>query len=89
MITEMPWEIGINDTNGNQDPSVKQLSHMVKINSFDFTPIHNFIPQKQSLGVVGNSLEQVGREEYIALANPNDGSTNWAKGKSINSLSDL
>jgi hypothetical protein len=89
MITEMPWEIGINDTNGAQDPLVKQLSHMVKINSFDFTPIHNFIPQKQSLGVVGNSLEQVGREEYIALANPNDGSTNWAKGKSINSLSDL
>jgi len=89
IITEMPWEIAINDTNGDPDPTVKQLSHMIKVGSFDFTPIHNFIPQKQSLGVVGNSLEQVGREEYIALANPNDGSTNWAKGKSINSLSDL
>jgi hypothetical protein len=93
MITEMPWEIGINDTNEEQDPSVKQLSHMIKINSFDFTPIHNFIPQKQSLGVTNNGLEQVGREEYIALANPNDGSTNWAAGKSINqyfkSLSNL
>jgi len=90
MITEMPWEIGINDTNGDQDPSVKQLSHMVKINSFDFTPIHNFIPQKQNIGIGVNSE---GREEYIALANPNDGSTNWSNGRSINkfftSLSDL
>jgi hypothetical protein len=84
MITEMPWEIGINDTDGAQDPTVKQLSHMVKVNSFDFTPIHNFIPQKQSIGVVGNSREQDGREEYIALANPNDGSTNWAAGESVN-----
>jgi hypothetical protein len=93
IITESPWEIAINDTNGDQDPTVKQLSHMVKVGSFDFTPIHNFIPQKQSLGVTNNGLEQVGREEYIALANPNDGSTNWAAGKSINkyftSLSDL
>ena len=90
MITEMPWEIGINDTNGDQDPSVKQLSHMVKISSFDFTPIHNFIPQKQNTGIGVNSE---GREEYIALANPNDGSTNWSNGRSINkfftSLSDL
>ena len=93
IITESPWEIAINDTNGDQDPTVKQLSHMVKVGSFDFTPIHNFIPQKQSLGVTNNGLEQVGREEYIALANPNDGSTNWSAGKSINkyftSLSDL
>jgi len=93
IITESPWEIAINDTNGDPDPTVKQLSHMVKVGSFDFTPIHNFIPQKQSLGVTNNGLEQVGREEYIALANPNDGSTNWAAGKSINkyftSLSDL
>jgi hypothetical protein len=73
MITEMPWEIGINDTNGDQDPSVKQLSHMIKINSFDFTPIHNFIPQKQSVAADGPT----GPEQYIALANPNDGSTNW------------
>ena len=93
IITESPWEIAINDTNGDPDPTVKQLSHMVKVGSFDFTPIHNFIPQKQSLGVTNNGLEQVGREEYIALANPNDGSTNWSAGKSINkyftSLSDL
>jgi hypothetical protein len=84
MITEMPWEIAINDDNGDPDPTVKQLSHMVKVGSFDFTPIHNFIPQKQSIGVVGNSREQDGKEEYIALANPNNGSTNWVAGKSVN-----
>jgi len=90
MITEMPWEIAINDDNGDPDPTVKQLSHMVKVGSFDFTPIHNFIPQKQSIGA---NADLTGRQEYIALANPNDGSTNWAAGKSINkyfkSLSDL
>jgi len=78
MITEMPWEIGINDTNGNQDPSVKQLSHMVKINSFDFTPIHNFIPSKMDLGPGTNNQDPlIGDQQYIALANPNNGRTNW------------
>ena len=78
MITEMPWEIGINDTDGNQDPSVKQLSHMVKINSFDFTPIHNFIPSKMDLGPGTNNQDPlIGDQQYIALANPNNGLTNW------------
>jgi hypothetical protein len=87
MITEMPWEIGINDTNGEQDPSVKQLSHMVKINSFDFTPIHNFIPSKQDVGLGENNETLIGDQEYIALANPNNGSSNWSSLGSINALS--
>jgi len=84
MITEMPWEIGINDTNGAQDPTVKQLSHMVKVGSFDFTPIHNFIPAKQAVGLDENRETLIGDEEYIALANPNNGSTNWSGFKSVN-----
>jgi hypothetical protein len=87
MITEMPWEIGINDTTGEQDPSVKQLSHMVKINSFDFTPIHNFIPSKQEVGLGENNETLIGDQEYIALANPNNGSSNWSSLGSINALS--
>jgi hypothetical protein len=87
MITEMPWEIGINDTNGEQDPSVKQLSHMVKINSFEFTPIHNFIPSKQDVGLGENNETLIGDQEYIALANPNNGSSNWSSLGSINALS--
>ena len=78
IITEMPWEIAINDTDGNQDPTVKQLSHMVKINSFDFTPIHNFIPQKFELNPGTNNQDPlIGSQQYIALANPNNGRTNW------------
>jgi len=84
MITEMPWEIGINDTDGKQDPTVKQLSHMVKVNSFDFTPIHNFIPAKQAVGLSDSGETLIGDEEYIALANPNDGSTNWSIIGSVN-----
>ena len=84
MITEMPWEIGINDTNGDQDPTVKQLSHMVKVGTFDFTPIHNFIPAKQAVGLDGNGETLIGDEQYIALANPNDGSTNWSGFNSVN-----
>jgi hypothetical protein len=91
MITEMPWEIGINDTNGNQDPTVKQLSHMVKVGSFDFTPIHNFIPRKPLIGLGEDKTPdnpqgwvQESGVEYIALANPNDGSTNWSILGSVN-----
>ena len=84
IITESPWEIAINDTNGDPDPTVKQLSHMVKVGSFDFTPIHNFIPQKQAVGLDGNGETLIGDEEYIALANPNDGSTNWSGFGSVN-----
>ena len=84
MITEMPWEIGINDTDGAQDPTVKQLSHMVQVNSFDFTPIHNFIPAKQAVGLGENGETLIGDEQYIALANPNNGSTNWSILGSVN-----
>jgi hypothetical protein len=45
---ESPWEIGItdNDTAGS-DNTVKELSHMIKVSTFTFTPIHNFVPRKQ------------------------------------------
>jgi hypothetical protein len=45
--TESPWEIGINDE-GNFDSTVKELSHMIEVQA-SFTPIHNFVPAKQSL----------------------------------------
>lgn len=46
------WEIGIGlkDNENNiiawSDPSVKELPHMIKVSSFQFTPIHNFRPEK-------------------------------------------
>ena len=44
---ESTWEIGINDK-GGKDRSVKELSHIIKVQA-SFTPIHNFVPAKQSL----------------------------------------
>jgi hypothetical protein len=42
---ESSWEIAINEA-GNSDNSVKELPHMIKVSSFAFTPIHNFLAQK-------------------------------------------
>jgi hypothetical protein len=44
---EATYEIGINDV-GESDPSVKELPHMIKVSTFTFTPIHNFVPRKQT-----------------------------------------
>lgn len=75
MPTESTWEIGIND-GGFQDPAnrgdntVKELSHMIKVTSFNFTPIHTFIPevQKNTAGefVTTTGLGD-GPQRYIAL----------------------
>jgi hypothetical protein len=75
MPTESTWEIGINDK-GFQDPvnrgddRVKELSHMIKVTGFNFTPIHTFIPevQKNTAGefVTTTGLGD-GPQRYIAL----------------------
>jgi hypothetical protein len=74
---DSPWEIGINDA-GDNDPSVKELPHRINISSFSFTPIHNFVPQKQGLGFNSLGLNdssdgatgfvtRYGLQRYIAL----------------------
>jgi len=40
------WEIAINDE-GDEDPLVKELPHLIRVTGFNFTPIHNFAPRKQ------------------------------------------
>jgi len=67
LITDAPWEIGIN-TEGGVDTDVKQLSQMVKVTSFTFIPIHTFVPSKQGLGfgLDGVNTDQ-GLQRYIAL----------------------
>ena len=69
LITEAPWEIGIN-TEGGVDNDVKQLSQMVRVSSFTFVPIHTFVPSKQGLGfgLDGVNTDQ-GSQRYIALKN--------------------
>jgi hypothetical protein len=80
---EAPWEIGIGDGEGDgiagNDPTVKELPHMIKVTGFNFTPIHRFVPQlqknnystiitnnnniKQETGPVGS----FGPQRFIAL----------------------
>jgi hypothetical protein len=67
MTEETSWEIGINDE-GKSDPSVKELSHIIKVNSFNFTPIHNFAPRKQVNTFNGSgNVSTFGPQRYIAL----------------------
>ena len=88
LITDAPWEIGIN-TEGGVDTDVKQLSQMVKVTGFTFIPIHNFVPSKQGLGTLNpNGITEnvnteanlidsntYGPQRYIALSNGS--TTNW------------
>jgi len=77
------WEIGINDE-GDFDNSVKELPHRISVSSFQFTPIHNFIPSKQGLGDYNKSNQtytnlntdasvidgnRYGPQRFIALSN--------------------
>ena len=76
---EAPWEIGINEDGGN-DPSVKELPHMIKV-TCQFTPIHEFVPRKNPLQwkdsnnnkdiPVGSDPKWVqhGNSRFIALSN--------------------
>ena len=80
---ESPWEIGIND-DGNSDPTVKEMSHILKVTGFSFTPIHNFIPSKQTIGPTYNDNASLidnntyGDQRFIALANGiNDNNSNY------------
>ena len=57
---ESTWEIGIDDK-GNDDSSVKELPHMIKVTSFTFTPIQEFIPRIATPGEQQNT-------RYIALS---------------------
>jgi hypothetical protein len=44
---ESTWEIGIDDK-GDSDSTVKELPHVIKV-QLSYTPIHDFVPAKQTL----------------------------------------
>jgi len=46
MGEDSTWEIGINDTDGLRDPTVAQLTHIIKVTGFSFTPIPTYLPQR-------------------------------------------
>ena len=79
------WEIGINDE-GASDHTVKELPHSIKVNGFNFIPIHTFIPRKQvnnynsKAKVNGDVLTDknvYGKERYIALDQGNESYNNY------------
>lgn len=56
------WEIGIkSNTSGSvadfSDSYVKELPHVINVSSFNFTPLHRFVPRKQ-INTYGTKLEQ-------------------------------
>ena len=67
--SESPWEIGINDSGGS-DNTVKELPHIIKVTGFTFTPIHTFVPRKQTNSYAGvdETTSTFGPERFIALA---------------------
>ena len=62
--TEATWEIGIDDE-GDYDKNVKELSHMIKVTGFNFTPIQKFTPRK------GNP-DSLGSTPFISLSTSED-----------------
>jgi hypothetical protein len=67
---ESTWEIGI-DEKGDTDPGVKQLPHMIRVTSFNFTPIHYFVPKKAN-------PDDLGLTPFIALTTTEKGKGNYA-----------
>ena len=78
-----PWEIALDeDGENNSDKSVKQMPHRIEVDGFQFTPIHNFVPQKQKLefeegtynNIDNDYVSSFGQERYISLSSPNGNS---------------
>ena len=81
MGEESPWEIGIGTEYGTGDGTVKELTQIIKVTGFNFTPIQNFIPRLQgnSFGDDGEGFaSSYGQERFIALANgPDENNSNY------------
>lgn len=75
LTEQSTWEIGINekgfiDPENRGDALVKELPHMIKVTGFQFTPIHQFIPEIQKNTYSKNGdVATFGKQRYIALSN--------------------
>ena len=72
MGEDSPWEIGIGTTN-LKDPDVQQLTQIIRVTGFSFTPIHNFLPQIVKNINGGQNIKQ----RFLSLANANP---DWTDG---------
>jgi hypothetical protein len=82
MQDDSPWEIGIgtSTTNPGGDPTVIELTQIIRVSGFNFTPIQRFVPRKQQLtftNTKGTSntnddtgfVNGYGNQRFIALNN--------------------
>jgi hypothetical protein len=79
------WEIGI-DTEGNPDPSVKELPNRIEV-SLAFTPIEDFLPSRQTLSYEDGELVAMGDQRFISLKN-GDGNLYEDIGNYVNKVRD-
>jgi hypothetical protein len=88
MGEDSPWEIGIGSTDGSEDGTVKELTQIIRVSGFSFTPIQKFIPRKQELTFSTNAVntdgedtgfvQSYGNQQFIALANgPSSDNNNY------------
>lgn len=72
IMDDTPFEIAINDE-GDKDPTLAELPMIIRVDNFQFIPIHNFIPalQTNTYGDENSELGDVysyGEERFIALS---------------------
>ena len=60
------WEVGIGE-DGMFETGSRQLPHLIKVNGFNFIPIHSFAPQlqKNTPNSTTNIISSFGKEQYI------------------------
>ena len=66
------WEIALGIDNDEKDPDVVQVPHIIRVKSFQFTPIHTFVPrlQQNTFNDIGGKVTD-GKEHFIALEDDN------------------
>lgn len=60
------WEVGIKE-DGLPEDNGRQLPHLIKVNGFNFIPIHSFAPQlqKNKFDEKTNIISSYAKEQYI------------------------
>jgi hypothetical protein len=82
MGEDSPWEIGIGTTPGSEDGTVKELTQIIKVTGFNFTPIQRFVPKLQDNSFGTDAIgfaESYGPEHFISLANGGGDNNNYEK----------
>lgn len=70
LTEDSSWEIAIGDDNNQTDGTVKKVPHIIRVSSFGFVPIQDFIPAKQTNTYnKDGDISDYGPQRFISLAN--------------------